>query len=90
MGNKPKFGNKSYHSAINGVAKYQSLNYQNMIDTKDPNKYFSQLSKLMRRFLNENNLKCIDNDTHKAQDKNANTIQDNWVDFKLWLSTINL
>lgn len=74
----------SKQTSLNGVWVYiQNKGY--IVETKDPNVLASRISKLMREYLKENNLKVVDNGSYFAQDRNAETIQQDFKAFKKWL-----
>lgn len=83
---KPKTGHKSYESAFNGIALYQQKNYSDLITVRGVNQYSSALNKLLIKFLKETGLRCENDGSSKSVYKNANTTQDNWGEFKKWIS----
>lgn len=83
---KPRFGHKSYHSAINGISKYINENHKELIPkVKDPNQYFSWLGRFIKMFLIEEDLAFKSGKKHSVVDYNANIVQDNFKLFKEWI-----
>jgi len=86
---RPHTGHKSQESAFNGVASFIQLKFPNVIEkTNDPNKLFSQIRKLMIKYLE---FKGIDHKTKLSNidgDYNANLIQNDFKSFIEYLKTI--
>ena len=53
--NKPNYGYKSYHSAINGVANYIQNEERFRLKNNEGRKFFSKLADLMIIYLSEKN-----------------------------------
>jgi hypothetical protein len=85
--NKPSYGHKSYESALNGISSYVSSKHKDLIPTpKDWGQYKSKLAKLIKKFLKEQSLDYKASGKDSAVDYNANQVQDNFKEFKEWLT----
>ena len=86
---RPYTGHKSQESAFNGVCVYIQTKFPNVIEkTKDTNKLFSQIRKLMIKYLE---FKGIDHKTKLSYtdgNYNANLIQNDFKSFVGYLKTI--
>ena len=81
-------GYKAPGTSDNGIYLYIQKKYIDIIpknSRKDPNKLFSEMNKIMRRYLTENNLPCKDNGKHYSSEFNALEIQKDFHKFTNWL-----
>ena len=83
--NKPNYGYKSYHSAINGIANYIQNEERFRLKNNEGSKFFNNLADLMIKYLSEKNLKFKNNKKFSSMDFNANIIQEDFKTFKKWL-----
>lgn len=83
--NKPNYGYKSYHSAINGVANYIQNEERFRLKNNESGKFFSKLADLMIIYLSEKKLNFKNNKKFSSMDFNANIIQEDFKTFKKWL-----
>lgn len=87
--NRPYTGHKSVESAFNGVASYVQIKYPKVLTkTKDPNQIFSQIRKLMIRYLQERNIPHDPKLSQAAGNYNANLIQNDFTQFVEYLKLI--
>lgn len=87
--NRPYTGHKSIESAFNGVASYIQLKHPEILTkTKDPNQLFSQIRKLMIKYLQARNIPHNPKLSHSAGNYNANLIQNDFAQFVEYLKQI--
>ena len=83
--NKPNYGYKSYHSAINGIANYIQNEERFRLKNNEGGKFFNKLADLMIIYLSEKKLNFKNNKKFSSMDFNANIIQEDFKTFKKWL-----
>ena len=83
--NKPNYGYKSYHSAINGISNYIQNEERFRLKNNEGGKFFSKLADLMIIYLSEKKLNFKNNKKFSSMDFNANIIQEDFKTFKKWL-----
>ena len=85
---KRKNLNKKQSSLV-GIVNYQQKYYPELIVRVSGRGYYNKLSEIIRQFLKSlNNIPFKDEDTFTALYYNAGLVQDNWKQFKEFLTNL--